>query len=173
MAAAGVEAPAPFDPLAVVRQVAEAARDTASGKGLRFDVEAPEVLPRALGDETGFRRALGHVVENALKFTEAGGVRLEACAVGDRVRFTVSDTGPGIPREHAERIFEPFHQVEFGDTRTASGLGIGLSLARDALDRMGGALRLAYSGPGGSAFELELPVEPRPPRKTSTSPEAE
>lgn len=162
MASAGVSAPVLFDAASAAHRVAVSARAAADAKGLAFDVAVDDDLPGALGDETGFALALGHVLENAVQFTPAGRIRLDGHHVGDVVRFTVSDTGDGIPADHAERIFEPFHQVDFGDTRKASGLGIGLPLAKSALDRMGGTLRLASSGPGGSVFELDLAAEPPP-----------
>ncbi|MBE0617886.1 MAG: HAMP domain-containing histidine kinase, partial [Proteobacteria bacterium] len=128
-------------------------------------------LPEVLGDETGFGRALEHVLENACKYTLRGRVRLEATRVSGGVRVAVSDTGPGIPPEHRERIFAPFHQVQSGDTRTATGVGLGLALARQALERMGGTLELAAAGPGGSTFALELPEAP--PRAVVDAPRTE
>jgi signal transduction histidine kinase len=162
MAASGVFAPRPFDLRPVVARLVEAGRIAAEAKGLEFQAEVDPDLPPVLGDEAGFELALGHLIENAAKFTAQGSVRFEARRVGTVVRFTVVDTGPGIPAEHRAQIFEPFHQVEFGDTRTATGLGIGLTLARQALERMGGSLELTSCGPGGSTFTVELPLQPAP-----------
>ncbi len=157
MAAAGLAAPRPFDPAAILNDLARAAGESAEGKGLRFRTELPSRIPPVLGDPEGFRLALGHLLENAVKFTDRGEVALAAEVLGDRVRFRVSDTGPGVPEEHRQRIFEPFHQVEAGDTREVTGLGMGLTLARQAVERMGGVLELAHTGPEGSTFHVELP----------------
>lgn len=158
MAAAGIAEPVPFDPLPIVEHVAEEGRQAAEAKGLAFSTHLPGRLPQASGDAQGFSVSLGHIVENAVKFTSAGSVRLSAEVEGDRVSFAVQDTGPGVPEEHRDRIFNPFHQVEVGDTRSATGLGMGLTLARQALERMGGELTLCATGPEGSTFLLQLPV---------------
>lgn len=160
MAASGVFAPRPFDPRPVLTRLAEGARIAALAKGLEFQAEVEPDLPSAMGDEEGFELALGHLLENAVKFTDQGSVRLDARRAGSALWCAVADTGPGIPAEHRARIFEPFHQVEFGDTRTATGLGLGLSLARQALERMGGSLELTSSEPTGSTFAIELPLQP-------------
>ncbi len=160
MAAAALSEPAPFDPRPVLQDLVRRAADAAEGKGLRLDARIPPDLPRVLGDRDGFALALGHLLDNAVKFTDAGRVSLRVEPSGDRVRFLVSDTGPGVPEEHRKRIFEPFHQVESGDTREVTGLGMGLTLARQAVERMGGALELAETGPGGSTFVLELRTAP-------------
>ncbi len=161
MAAAALSEPVPFDPGPVLRDLVRRAADAAEGKGLRLEARVPPHLPRVQGDPDGFALALGHLVENAVKFTDRGRVRLTVEPSGDRVRFVVSDTGPGVPEEHRRRIFEPFHQVESGDTRQVTGLGMGLTLARQAVERMGGHLELAETGPGGSTFVLDLPTAPQ------------
>jgi len=159
MAAAGIADPLPFDPTPVLREAAAAAGRAAAAKGLGFEARIAAALPQVLGHSEGFAIALEHVLENAVKFTKAGSVCLTAERAGDTVRFTVSDTGPGIPEGHRERIFEPFHQVESGDTRAVTGLRMGLTLARQAMERMGGTLELAATGPGGSTFAIELPAK--------------
>ncbi|MBI5017805.1 MAG: hypothetical protein HZB55_20225 [Deltaproteobacteria bacterium] len=162
MAAAGVFAPRPFEASGVAARLVERGRFAAETKGLRFEAEVDSDLPTVVGDEEGLELAVGHLVENAVKFTRDGTVYLGVKRLGAVLRFTVADTGPGIPAEHRDRIFEAFHQVEFGDTREATGLGIGLTLARQALERMGGALELTSCGPGGSTFTVELPLDRTP-----------
>ncbi len=165
LAAAGSAAPRPFDPVPVIERAVAAARPLCEGKGLALELWAEPGLPAALGDPEGFARALAHVLENACKYTARGRVRVEAARLSGGLRVEVADTGPGIPPDHRERIFEPFHQVDAGDTRAATGVGLGLALARRAMERTGGSLRLASSGPGGSTFALELPdaAGPAPP----------
>ena len=160
MAAAALAEPIPFDPRPVLQGLVRRASDAAEGKGLRLEARIPPDLPRVLGDPDGFALALGHLLDNAVKFTEGGRVGLGVEPSGERVRFVVSDTGPGVPEEHRKRIFDPFHQVQSGDTREVTGLGMGLTLARQAVERMGGHLELVETGPGGSTFVLELPTAP-------------
>ncbi len=158
MAAAGLAAPVAFDPGPVLAAVAERARAAAAAKGLELRCRVPEPVPRVVGDPDGFAVALGHLLENAVRFTRDGRVDLAVERLGDRVRFRVADTGPGVAPAHRRHIFDAFHQEDVGDTRTVSGLGMGLTLARQVVDRMGGALELADTGPGGSVFCLELPA---------------
>ncbi|MEW6490081.1 MAG: protoglobin domain-containing protein [Thermodesulfobacteriota bacterium] len=168
LAAAGSSAPRAFDLQPVLERAAEAARPLARDKGLLLEVALENGLPAVVGDPEGFGRALEHVLENACKYTARGTVRLASTRVAGGVRVEVSDTGPGVPEAHRHRIFEPFHQVESGDTRTATGVGLGLALGRRALERMGGTLTLAASGPRGSTFVLELPEAPPPgPEETA------
>jgi signal transduction histidine kinase len=163
LAASGAAARRPFDPTPVLVEAAARAREQAQAKGLAFAVRIEEALPHVRGDRAGFSAALGHVLDNACKFTLAGEVLLEAMRVAGGVRVQVRDTGPGIPPEHRDRIFDPFHQVEVGDTRTVSGVGMGLALARQALEHMGGSLELVAAGPRGSTFAMELPESPGEP----------
>ncbi|MBI5441895.1 MAG: hypothetical protein HY900_11870 [Deltaproteobacteria bacterium] len=159
IAAAGVSSPTPFDARRAARKAAQAAEPAARAKGLALEVRVAAELPKVLGDEEGFLLALSQLLENAIRFTPSGVVRLEARRLGpDRVRFSVSDEGPGIPEEHRERIFDAFYQIDFGDTRTATGLGMGLTLARKALERMGGVLGLVATGAHGSTFAADLPT---------------
>ncbi|MFU8856992.1 MAG: sensor histidine kinase, partial [Deferrisomatales bacterium] len=160
LAASGASAPRPFDLAAVVSETVSATRELAVAKGLTLDVQVEGGLPAALGDREGFRRALRNVLENACKFTASGGIVLTATQVPGGVRVEVADSGPGIAPEHRDRIFQPFRQADSGDTRTATGVGLGLALARQALERTGGSLTLAASGPGGSTFALDLPEAP-------------
>lgn len=162
LAAAGVSRPTPFDPLPILARAVEAGRRAAEGKGLAFEAAIEPGLPPVQGDPEGFERGLAHLIENAVKFTARGRVRLGARREADRVRCEVEDTGPGIPPEHAQRVFEPFYQADSGDTRTARGLGMGLHLARQAVERMGGTLELTRTGPEGSRLTLTLSLARRP-----------
>lgn len=157
MAAAALAEPQPFEVRPVLDRVAAAGREAARSRGLRLTTSIPTDLSWVLGDREGFALSLGQLVENAVKFTASGSIQLAAERVGDTVRFTVTDTGPGVPDRDRERIFEPFYQVEAGDTRHVPGLGMGLTLARRAIERMGGTLALVRTGPGGSMFAIELP----------------
>lgn len=148
--------PAPFDPCPVLERVTTRSREAADAKGLGFRAEV-EGVPWLVGEPEAFGLALRQLLENAVSFTSAGRVTLETRVSEGHVTFVVTDTGIGIPPDQEEKIFEPFHQVQGGDTRTVEGLGIGLALARQSVRGMGGTLRLEGSGDGGSVFVLELP----------------
>ena len=111
--------------------------------GLTVDVD-PGRIGQVLDNLTG----------NAIKFTPAGGtVTLVAAADGDRVRFSVTDTGPGIPPEHRDRIFRRFHQVNPSDRR---GVGLGLAIARAIVGAHGGALRVESEPGQGATFSFTV-----------------
>jgi signal transduction histidine kinase len=158
--AAGMPELKRFDPRGVLERLSGPARRAAEAKGVGWEMRTPAGLPEVLGDESAFEGALRQVLENAVKFTQAGSVRLTAQAGGEVLRVSVSDTGSGIPLEHREKVFEPFHQVEAGDARGFPGLGTGLALARQGMERIGGTIRLERSGPEGSTFVLELCTAP-------------
>ena len=104
--------------------------------------------------------ALGNIVNNAVKYTPAGGtVTFSAQMLGSFCRVDVTDTGPGIPEREQGEIFNRFYRG--GGTRTAEGLGLGLYLAREILTLQGGYIKVSSKPGSGSTFSLYLPLEPR------------
>ena len=127
-------------------------------------------LPPMRTDEAKVSQILRNLVSNALKFTERGEVRVSASVQGDRVTFTVADTGIGIAREDQERIFEEFTQVEHRLQRKTRGTGLGLPLSRRLAELLGGVLSV-QSEPGiGSTFMVVLPLEYAAPPKRALVP---
>jgi signal transduction histidine kinase len=94
-----------------------------------------------------------------------GGVRLEVAADDDEVFFRVIDTGPGIPPEQLDRIFDPFWQAEGGLTRRMGGTGLGLSVAHRLTELLGGELSVSSEVGEGSTFSISLPLRPSLPRR--------
>jgi signal transduction histidine kinase/ActR/RegA family two-component response regulator len=140
-------------------------RESAHGRGLRWEVHPPAGAPvegPLLGDPVRVQQILANLASNAIKFTEHGGVELTtqillADADHVRVRFTVTDTGPGIPPQTLARLFQPFTQADASIHRRYGGTGLGLSICRRLTELMGGTLG-ADSQPGqGSTFWVELP----------------
>jgi signal transduction histidine kinase len=128
-------------------------------KGLANTVDVPaELVARA--DREKAEQVLLNLLTNAVKFTPAGGTVRVVGRPGERgtVRLDVADTGIGIPPEKLASVFEPFVQVDAGQTRRSEGTGLGLAISRDLARGMGGELT-AESMPGvGSTFTLTLPA---------------
>jgi PAS domain S-box-containing protein len=129
----------------------------AESKGLEVGVVG-NGRTRALADETRLSQILINLASNAVKFTEDGGIELEYGQEEERVRILVRDTGPGIPEDELDRVFEEFHQVDAGHARTASGTGLGLAISRRLARLMGGDLTVHSEVGAGSVFALDLPA---------------
>ena len=111
--------------------------------------EVPENLPRIHTDAALLERALANVIDNAVTFAPPGdSVRVQAAAFGDTVELRVIDHGPGIGPDQRERVFQPFQRL--GDQLPATGVGLGLAVARGFVDALGGELAVDDT-PGGGA----------------------
>jgi signal transduction histidine kinase len=119
----------------------------------------PENLPNVKADQKRLSQVLMNLLQNALRYTPEGGlVKLEAKLVRREIWFTIEDTGIGISPEELEHVFEPFYRTDPARTRTTGGSGLGLSLAREFVEGMGGIIRAESISDKGSRFTLELPV---------------
>ncbi|MGC4075583.1 MAG: ATP-binding protein [Rubrivivax sp.] len=134
----------PVDLLAVAAEEAARVQSAAHGEDLRVS-----------GDERLLRRAIRNLLENARRY---GGAEVEAqvVAVGDRAEVRVADRGPGVPEAYRERIFEPFFRLP-GHAEREGGVGLGLALVRQIVERHGGTVRCTPREGGGSCFTLSLP----------------
>jgi signal transduction histidine kinase len=109
-------------------------------------------------DEDKVRQILLNLLGNALKFTPAdGAITVDVQQSGDAVTLSVSDTGIGIPKEHHDRIFEPFVQSQRALNSKDQGVGLGLAISRQYARAMGGDLRVTSELGKGSTFSLTLP----------------
>ena len=137
----------------------------AAGKGLRFVCNVDPAVPETLrGDASRLRQVLTNVVGNAVKFTDAGEVRVavelvEAAAGRRMVRFAVADTGPGIPAERRGELFTPFTQLDSSPTRRHGGAGLGLAVSRQIAAAMGGTIDVESDPGRGATFSVTLPFE--------------
>jgi len=127
-----------------------------------------DVEVELIGDPGKLRRALLNVLNNAVKFTEAGGISvLGSCEREGRhyaLRLVVQDTGVGIAEEYHERIFERFTQVDGSYRRRFGGVGLGLAVARELIRTMGGEVTVTSAPDEGSRFEIALLLDSAPPR---------
>jgi heavy metal sensor kinase len=112
--------------------------------------------PDALADRQVLRHALINLVDNAIKFSPSGGsVRIRISETPSSAIFDVIDSGPGVPADARSRIFDRFFRADEGDG--VRGAGLGLSIAKGAVEANGGRLTLEQSGPGGSTFRITMP----------------
>jgi PAS domain S-box-containing protein len=127
-------------------------------RGLEFDVECDGGEAVVLADLQRVRQILGNLVSNALKFTDAGKVRVRFETSGDSALLSVEDTGIGVPEEHLSTLFEPFKRIEIPGQRSREGTGLGLAIARRLTEAMGGDIGVDSSPGRGSHFWFTLPL---------------
>ena len=156
-----------FDLGAVCAQVFDFYEPLAESKGVDMVIDAVPPLP-VRGDQDLMREAVSNLVDNAIKFTPAGGrVRIEARMAGGRPILRVSDTGPGVPRQERERIFDRFYRGE--RSGKSPGHGLGLSIAESIANLHGFTLTVEDNNPG-ARFELTAAAAPASaPRERETA----
>jgi signal transduction histidine kinase/DNA-binding response OmpR family regulator len=125
---------------------------------LRFEVECEPIGDAVYVDRDMWEKIVLNLLSNALKFTFEGGVRVSLRKQNAHIVLTVSDTGVGIPERELPRLFERFHRVEGGRSRTHEGSGIGLALVRDLVKLHGGELTVESRVGEGSSFSVSIPT---------------
>ena len=158
----------PFSLNDLIKNVKAVQQQKASEKGLRLDVVMDDRVPDyMLGDPTRLNQILLNLVSNALKFTEQGSVRIliepqEESETEHKIRFSVSDTGIGIPEDKLATIFERFTQADTDTTRKYGGTGLGLSISKLLTELQNGTLSVESCLNEGSTFTLTLPFRKAP-----------
>lgn len=138
----------------LLRSAVEVECETSNGREVKLDV--PENLPLALVDHTLIEQAVAKLLANAGSHTPSTSpTEIDAEYADNQLRISVSDRGPGLRPESAERIFEKFYR---GDERKTGGLGLGLSIARGFVEAHGGRLTAENRDGGGARFTISLPV---------------
>ena len=164
---------APFRLRHALRSLQHMLQQRAADKALVLEFPEPALLPLNLkGDALRLQQVLVNLLINAIKFTDAGSVRLhisvhptEAARPSDthstpvRVQFAVIDTGVGISAQDQTRLFDPFSQVDESDTRVHGGAGLGLAISKRLVELMGGTLQCRSELGQGSEFSFELPMQ--------------
>ncbi|MBP2314167.1 hybrid sensor histidine kinase/response regulator [Azospirillum soli] len=155
---AGIVTPVIEDvPLArLFEELAVAYTPVASGKGLSFHIDADCACVRS--DRTLLARMLRNIIENAIRYTAKGGIRIACKRTGDRVVIDVADTGIGIPPEHLERIWEEFHQVGNPERDRQQGTGLGLAIVRRIASLLDHPVSVRSAPGRGSVFSIDLPA---------------
>ncbi|MGB3415124.1 MAG: ATP-binding protein [Mesorhizobium sp.] len=155
--------PQPMSPREIGDGIVELLAARAYGKDIGLACYAAPNVPRTIVADPGrIRQVLLNLIGNAIKFTEAGGVLVSIERItgenSDRIRFTVTDTGPGLREDDRERIFEEFEQADGTSTRTHGGAGLGLAISRRLIAAMGGTISVSSRPGKGSEFMFEIPA---------------
>lgn len=146
------------DPAQVARTVDRLLQPGAWEKRLRLTTTAAAGLPRVAADARHLRRVLLKLAENAIKFTDRGGVEIRVEAPDDSfLKFSVVDTGPGIPGEFAANLFEPFSTAETAYARRQDGAGLGLAVAKRMVESWGGSIGFDTIAGEGTTFWFTAP----------------
>lgn len=149
----------PFDLRTLVDAVATMVNQQASAKGLVFETFISDSLPpRIVGDPTRLRQILINLLANAVKFTESGTVTLRMAADENLLYFSVRDTGVGMDEAARSRLFQAFSQADESVARKHGGTGLGLLIARDLLNAMGGEIDVESAPAAGACFMGRLPL---------------
>lgn len=151
----------PFDLAALATAVAEEQRALAERKGLVLDISGARDAIFIENDPKLLRLVIVNLVSNAVKFTERGQITVAVESLGNRRILRVTDSGSGIPAAELKRIFEPFQNVEATRHKHLPGIGLGLSLARQIVDNLGGEITVRSEPDLGSTFTVSLPAVPR------------
>lgn len=145
----------------IAREVVASYRSSAVAKGLRMLAVLPESCAPIALDGGRFEQVLRHLVDNAVKFTGAGSIKITLvtdAATRRPTRLMVADSGIGIPLDRLDQIFIPFEQVQGGAHRSYSGAGLGLPLARQLCEAMGCTLTVESEVGRGSRFTVRFPA---------------
>lgn len=159
--------PCLLDAKLVAKQVVQDFAGKAAAKGLTLQFNDTEtgsshgervLAPPAIicADLDQLNEILDNIIENAIKYTKQGGVKVSVDVDSNRVRFTVTDTGIGIPEEDVPHLFQKFYRVDNSQTREIGGTGLGLYLIKRLADNIGGTIGVKSVYGQGSTFWLEL-----------------
>ncbi len=150
-----------FNPLHTLQSIAEICSPKAHEKGLEIAVCVEADVPQKIrGDDGRLRQILLNLASNAVKFTHDGGVILRVSRLKNNfLRFCVEDTGIGVPKEKAAKIFDEFAQADSSHTRQYGGTGLGLAIVKKLCLAMGGEIRISPRQSGGTSFIVEIPFE--------------
>ena len=129
-------------------------------KSIELVTDIPSQLPLIHGDSDMLTQVLINIVDNAIKYTPAGGeIRIRAMDQGKDVKIIVEDTGVGIPQENLPRVFERFYRVDQARSRELGGIGVGLAIVKHIIKAHGGKISAQSKVGEGSIFSFTLPIE--------------
>ncbi|HET9031902.1 MAG TPA: ATP-binding protein [Dokdonella sp.] len=161
----------PFQPAEVLREVVELEQPLAQKKNLQLHAKVAEALPKyVLGDALRIKQILFNLVNNAIKFTENGGIDvIMSSSEPGWITFKVNDTGPGMSADMRERLFGRFEQSR-GVAPRFGGSGLGLAICHELVELMGGRISVESTLGSGSSFSISLPLQETSVEKTGKRP---
>ena len=130
-------------------------------KGIDLTVELEPGLPKIKFDRDKITQVFTNLVNNAIKFTDKGGIWIKAKKEGNTIHFIVQDTGPGIGKEDFSRIFQSFQQLDLAKAKKVGGTGLGLAISKEIITRHNGKIWVESEVGKGSSFHFLLPIEER------------
>ena len=147
----------PVDLEELVAQSVGRQSQTAERKSIALRIEPPAEPVQPLGDEESLEHILDNLIDNAVKYTDAGGqVTIRWRREGEGCLLEVQDSGIGIPQQHLDRIFERFYRVDRARSREVGGTGLGLSIVKHLVQNQGGEIRVASQMGKGTTFSVRL-----------------
>lgn len=159
----------PVDPAELLRSIATDWRDKAKKKQVTITLEIPADLPALTGDRFRLEQVFTNLVDNAMKYTPAGGrIALRAQRTGDVVEVSVTDSGAGIPAGDLPHIFERFYRVDKARSRDQGGTGLGLSIVKHIVQAHGGTVRAESTQGRGTSIVLRFPLRESARREPET-----
>ena len=151
--------PIDYDFRALIDNVCSMFSYVAHKKGIDFRFEHEGELPQYLyGDDIRLRQALTNICGNAVKFTDSGYVRLKITVLAEEIEFEIKDTGRGISKEEAPRLFSAFQQADITKNRKKTGTGLGLVISKSFVDMMGGSISFDSEYGQGTVFTILIPL---------------
>ena len=146
------------DPVLLLDEVKAMAVGLIKGRPITLDYQRPASAIRVMGDADRLRQVFTNLAGNAVKFTEAGRVRISAAQEGRLFRVRIEDTGIGMNETELGRLFVPFQQVDGSITRRFGGTGLGLAISQKFMGLMAGRITASSRKGEGSVFEVEMPA---------------
>jgi signal transduction histidine kinase len=161
--------PEPFPIGELLQDVAQKFALVARERGVAVEVDAAAATTMVTGDFALLERVLDNLIDNALRHTPTGGcVTVQSDVHGERVRISVTDTGPGLTHEEAERAFERFYRGDPGRSSRSGQSGLGLAIVRSILELHGSDIAVDSEPGCGASFHFELPVDLQASRSAPT-----
>ena len=149
----------PFDLPSLVEKAVASMTPQAQQKGLKLEVDLAEEIGTMTSDERRVEQVLLNLLDNAIKFTEKGWLRVEGRIIDKQLRITVQDTGIGIRAEDMDKLFTTFRQLESTATRTHYGTGLGLVICKKLITMLRGTIRAESEYGVGTRFIFALPLD--------------
>jgi signal transduction histidine kinase len=146
-----------FELRSSIEKMAALVLPMAQKKGIDLILDISDGVETATTDQRRLEQIILNLLNNAVKFTDQGHVRISCRLEGERHDITVSDTGIGMPPEELTNLFQPFHQVDTGLARKHEGTGLGLSICKKLLEMMGGTIGVESELGQGSTFSVRFP----------------